>query len=103
MDSKKFKMIDESFICTNCNKQVNLLLYTARDHCPYCLYSVHVDNNPGDRLSNCHGLLIPTGIEKYKLGYKILYKCNKCGEVKKNISALDDDMDKIIELSVIDK
>lgn len=92
-------MIDEEFICDNCGKMVNKLRYTARDHCPYCLYSKHVDINPGDRKNDCHGLLVPIGIEKYRDSYKILYKCDKCNEAHKNIIAKDDDFDKIIELS----
>ena len=73
--------------------------YTARDHCPFCLYSKHVDIMPGDRKNTCKGLLKPIGIEKFKDTYKILYRCEKCGETHKNIMAKDDDMDLIIELS----
>ena len=98
---KKFNMIDENFICDNCKKEVKKLNYTARDHCPYCLYSKHVDINPGDRLNNCHGLLKPIGIEKYKDSYKIIYRCNKCMQLHKNIIAKDDDMDMIIKISFI--
>lgn len=97
---KKFNMVDESFICENCKKEVGKLEYTARDHCPYCLYSKHVDINPGDRKNNCHGLLEPKGIEKFKDTYKIIYKCKKCNELHKNIIAKDDNMDLIIELSI---
>ena len=97
---KKFYKNDESFICENCNKEVSKLNYTARDHCPFCLYSKHVDINPGDRENECKGLLEPIGIEKYKDTYKIIYKCKKCGELHKNIMASDDDINKIIELSI---
>lgn len=97
---KKFTMRDESFICENCHKSVEALNYTARDHCPYCLYSKHIDINPGDRLNNCLGLLKPIGIEKFKNTYKIIYKCNKCNQIHKNILANDDNMDLVIELSV---
>lgn len=100
---KNFIMKDEEFTCINCGKLVNKLNYTARDHCPYCLTSIHVDINPGDRLNTCHGLLVPVGVEKFKDSYKIIYKCNKCGISHKNIMARDDDINKIIELSVIDK
>ena len=93
-------MIDEEFICENCKKKVDKLNYTARDHCPYCLYSKHVDINPGDRANKCCGLLVPVGIEKYKNTYKIIYKCSKCGQIHKNIMASDDNMEKIIDLSV---
>ena len=96
---KRFEMRDEEFICDNCQRLVSKLEYTARDHCPYCLYSKHVDINPGDRLNNCHGLLEPIGIEKYKNTYKIIYKCVKCHQLHKNIMAGDDNYDLIIDLS----
>ena len=98
---KKFNMIDEKFICENCNRKVEKLNYTARDHCPYCLYSKHVDINPGDRLNSCMGLMKPIGIEKYKNTYKIIYKCSKCNTIHKNIIAIDDDFDEIIKISSI--
>ena len=94
-------MIDEGFICENCKKEVLPLGYTARDHCPYCLYSKHVDINPGDRANTCCGLLKPVGIEKYKDTYKIIYKCEICNKEHKNVVASDDDYNKIIEISRI--
>ncbi len=97
---KRFTMRDEEFICENCHKIVDTLKYTARDHCPFCLYSKHVDINPGDRLNNCLGLLKPIGIEKFKNSYKIIYKCDKCKNIHKNIVSTDDNMDLIIELSI---
>lgn len=96
---KRFTMRDEEFICENCRNKVSPLKYTARDHCPYCLYSKHVDIMPGDRENDCQGLLKPIGIEKFKDTYKILYKCEKCHKLHKNIMAKDDNMDLIIELS----
>lgn len=98
---KRFSMKDENFICENCKKNVNRLSYTARDHCPFCLYSKHVDINPGDRENTCKGMLEPIGIEKFKDSYKIIYKCKKCGQLHKNIMANDDNMDLIINLSVV--
>lgn len=96
---KRFNMIDEEFICENCHKKVNKLNYTARDHCPFCLYSKHLDIMPGDRQNKCKGMLKPIGIEKFKNTYKIIYKCEKCGEKHKNIIANDDDFEQIIKLS----
>ena len=97
---KKFTMKDEEFTCENCGKHVKQLNYTARDHCPYCLFSKHLDINPGDRQNTCKGLLEPIDIEKYKNTYKIIYKCLKCGQIHKNIAANDDNFDEIISLSV---
>ena len=96
---KQFFKNDNEFVCENCGKLVGKLNYTTRDHCPYCLYSKHVDINPGDRANPCKGLLKPIGIEKYKDTYKILYKCEKCHELHKNVMANDDDMNMIIEIS----
>ena len=96
---KQFSRNDESFICEQCSKKVDKLTYTSRDHCPFCLYSKHVDIMPGDRENKCLGLLKPIGIEKFRDTYKIIYKCSICGQMHKNIIAKDDNMDLIIELS----
>ena len=93
-------MIDEGFTCINCHNIVKPLKYSARDHCNKCLYSIHVDNLPGDRANNCKGLLEPIGIEKNKNTYKIIYKCQKCHQIHKNIMADDDNYDLIVKLSV---
>lgn len=99
---KRFTMIDEDFTCEICKREVKPLKYSARDHCPYCLYSKHVDNNPGDRESTCRGILKPIGLDENKKGlYQIIYKCEKCGVIKKNIQANDDDYNLIVKLSVI--
>ena len=96
----RFTVIDEEFICENCEKKVKKLGYSSRNHCPYCLYSKHVDINPGDRQEKCHGLLEPVSLEiDGKKGYVIIFKCKKCGVTRKNKAAKDDNMDLIIELS----
>ena len=59
MNTRNFTVIDEEFICNNCGKKVPKLGYSCRNHCPYCLHSLHVDVNPGDRLETCHGDLEP--------------------------------------------
>ena len=99
MEDKKFTMIDESFECAVCGKKVEKLNYTARDHCNSCLCSKHVDIMPGDRKANCGGILRPIRVEngpKDKL--KIVYKCDKCGEIKRNVIADDDNFDKVLEI-----
>lgn len=95
-----FIEIDEEFVCENCNKNVEKLNYSCRNHCPHCLYSKHVDINPGDRAETCHGLLKPIGIENNpKKGFVIVYRCEKCGAIRKNVAAKDDNMNLIIKLS----
>lgn len=99
-ETAKFTMIDEDFVCDVCGSNISRLGYTARDHCPYCLYSKHVDYNPGDRLCKCHGKLAPIAIEHGKKdSLKIVYRCERCGEIKKNKAANDDNMELIIDIS----
>ena len=100
LENSKFTKIDEEFICEHCGKKVPKLGYTSRNHCPYCLYSKHLDINPGDRAETCHGLLEPIGLEtNSKKGYVIVFKCQKCGEIRKHKMAEDDNMEEILKLS----
>lgn len=100
MENSRFTEIDEEFECDNCGKLVPKLGYSCRNHCPYCLHSKHVDKNPGDRQEKCHGDLEPVGLEiNGKKGYVIVFKCKKCGAIRKNKMAKDDNMDLVIDLS----
>lgn len=91
---------DNGFECRHCGKIVSPLGYTSRDHCPYCLYSIHIDHIPGDRSNDCLGDLKPIAIEmNAKKGYVIVYKCSKCGEIKRNKSANDDSFEVILKVS----
>jgi DNA-directed RNA polymerase subunit RPC12/RpoP len=94
------------FVCANCTREVPPLANGSyRNHCPYCLHSLHVDINPGDRASDCGGLLEPIGVDySGKKGWIIVSQCVKCGQIKRNKAALDDanvadDFDKVLELS----
>ena len=90
---------DNGFVCRNCGREVDPLRYTSRDHCPYCLYSIHIDIVPGDRACRCLGSLVPFAVEpSAKKGYVILYRCDKCGEIKRNKSADDDDFNVMLEI-----
>ena len=105
METKRFKKNDSGFICRNCGKEVLPLGYTSRNHCPFCLCSLHVDINPGDRANDCGGILRPFKAEPdAKKGYIIYHRCDKCSSVVRNKSAHDaknqpDDMHLIIKLT----
>ena len=73
-----------SFKCENCKKAVIPVTNGSyRNHCPFCLYSLHLDINPGDRLSQCKGLMKPVGLRyNGNKGWQILHLCLTCG-VKK--------------------
>ncbi|MDX9856009.1 MAG: RNHCP domain-containing protein [Parcubacteria group bacterium] len=94
---KKFQRKIEDFICKNCGTKVKGGGYT--NHCPDCLWSRHVDINPGDRLSECGGMMEPIGIDQKKGNYIILHKCIKCGYEKRNRTAEGDDFDAILKVA----
>ena len=95
-----FTMINESFSCENCNKKVSKHpTGSARNHCPFCLYSKHLDENtPWDRLSICHWIMKPIGIDNKKNKWWMLHhKCEKCGKEILNKVAEDDHFVEFIE------
>ncbi|MEK7591681.1 MAG: RNHCP domain-containing protein [Patescibacteria group bacterium] len=85
---------EESFVCEHCGFQVEPLVHgTCRSHCPKCLWSKHVDNDPGDRASHCHGLMEPMMMDQSgKKGWIIAHRCTECGVKKRNKAAPDDDI-----------
>ena len=80
---------DEDFTCVHCGAEVEAHGRTARDHCPSCLCSVHVDLVPGDRASRCLGVLRPVGFELRGGHPYLIYRCDSCGERKVNQAILD--------------
>ena len=100
MESRRFTKNDDGFICAGCGREVQPLGYTSRNHYPYCLTSLHLDVNPGDRASDCGGIMRAVKTEPdAKKGFVILHKCTKCGAIRRNKAAKDDNMDLLIELT----
>lgn len=88
-----FIMINESFICENCWKEVTKHPnWSARNHCPFCLYSKHLDEKkPWDRLSSCFWLMKPIDIDFKKNKWNMIkHKCEKCSKEILNKVAPDD-------------
>ncbi len=83
---------NEGFICEQCGHDVVPLANgSARNHCPMCFYSKHLDQTPGDRSSDCGGLMRPTAVEPHtKKGYQLVHECLRCGAQRRNKLALDD-------------
>ncbi len=96
-NSKKFQRTKEDFICEQCGSHMHGSGYT--NHCTGCLWSKHVDVNPGDRQATCRGLMRPIGVVFKGGECIILHKCVSCGFEKRNKSAPDDDFDAILHLS----
>lgn len=87
----------EDFSCEQCGFAVQGNGYT--NHCPKCLWSKHVDINPGDRAATCKGLMEPVDAALVGDGHVILQRCVKCGFEKKQKASAEDDFDIILHLS----
>lgn len=94
---KKFTRNIEDFNCAHCGAVVRGNGYT--NHCPKCLWSKHVDNNPGDRAAECHGMMIPVSAAPAGDHFIITHKCEKCGKTIRQKSCDADDMDALIQLT----
>jgi len=97
MQTKKFSKNKEDFTCSHCGAVVIGDGYT--NHCPKCLWSKHVDIFPGDRLSDCKGEMRPQRITGTTgEGYNVEHICEKCGHIKANKLAREDDMDVVFAI-----
>jgi RNHCP domain len=93
---------EEVFKCRHCHRFVCPLPCGGhyRNHCPFCLYSRHVDDRkPGDRMSTCGASMEPTGRFQRPNGeYVIVHRCLDCGFERFNRIAADDDFDLVLAL-----
>lgn len=72
-----------------------------RNHCPNCLYSIHLDRCPGDRESDCHGRMEPVAVWVRKNGeWAIIHRCTRCGKLSSNRTAADDNPMKLMALAM---
>ena len=78
----KFTRKVEDFICAHCGQEVKGNGYT--NHCPHCLWSKHVDINPGDRSEECGGMMAPVAFEGNIKQYYVVQRCQSCGHERRN-------------------
>ncbi len=97
MEPKKFQKNIENFICENCEHDNMGNGYT--NHCRKCLWSKHVDINPGDREEKCHGMMEPISLTKERNIFYITHKCKKCRLEKRNKAQEGDDFNELIKAS----
>ena len=94
---------NEPFICKNCGRTVveTSAGTNHRNHCPYCLASQHLDNEPGDRQADCGGIMEPVAVWIRKNGeWAIIHRCKICGELHSNRIAADDNPLKLMSLAM---
>lgn len=101
------------FRCAHCGGWVSSLSLLSgvqnRNHCPYCLWSCHLDLlAAGDRLSACKAPMRPIGLtlkrnrNKYQAGpggeLMLIHECEDCRALSINRIAADDDLETILSI-----
>ena len=101
------------FKCGHCHAMVSSVHFLSgvnnRNHCPYCLWSCHLDlYAAGDRLSACKGQMRPVGLtlkrdrNKYRREtggeLMLIHQCTDCGTLSINRIAADDDAATILDV-----
>ena len=101
------------FRCGNCHAIVSsmhmLSAVNNRNHCPYCLWSCHLDlYAAGDRLSACKAPMNPVGLtmkqsrNKYQLSPRgelmLVHECIECKCLSINRIAADDDPEAVLSV-----
>lgn len=72
-----------------------------RNHCPNCLSSLHLDDEPGDRAADCGGLMDPVAVWVRKNGeWAVIHRCRRCGVLHSNRVAADDNPMKLMSIAL---
>jgi DNA-directed RNA polymerase subunit RPC12/RpoP len=90
----QFTVAGGSFTCIHCGATIpeNAPGTGQRNHCPRCLWSIHVDIRPGDRSSLCRAPMEPITLWADKSGeVRVIHRCTGCGMLKANRIAGDDE------------
>lgn len=109
---KPWRSEDGEFRCSNCRQMVlvtDMMATAHRNHCPWCLWSLHVDTKPGNRASDCRARMEPVGLTFKRAGFDkygrpragdvmLVHFCRGCGEININRIAGDDSLDRVWEL-----
>lgn len=90
---KRFTRTKENFVCEQCGTEVRGNGYT--NHCSQCLWSKHVDVNPGDRTEPCGGMMQPISLAKKKQKFSITHQCLRCGAERRNIVSEGDNLEQL--------
>lgn len=86
----------ENFTCGHCGKPVIGNGYT--NHCTVCLWSQHVDKEPGDRVAECRAMMEPVSVSIIGETYRITHRCLACGYEKINTSSPEDHFEALLAI-----
>lgn len=92
-----FKKTKENFVCEHCGAEVVGDGYT--NHCPKCLWSKHVDIDPGDRKASCGGMMEPYDAENHHGVFRVIHKCLVCGVERPSPVVPQDDFEVVLDVA----
>ena len=87
----------DSFTCRVCGRLVTPQSAGTdhRNHCP------NVDIEPGDRASDCGGIMEPAAVWVRRGGeWAIIHRCRRCGGLSSNRIAADDNPMKLMSIAM---
>jgi hypothetical protein len=102
-DTRARRSPPRTFRCCECRLDVSTdAPGTAhRNHCPNCLWSRHVDVEPGDRASPCGSGMEPIAISVRGRGeWVLIHRCRGCDALVANRAAGDDNPLLLVKLAV---
>ncbi len=94
---------DPAFVCEHCHQTVpgSAEGTQHRNHCPRCLWSLHVDLTPGDRRCGCKGPMEPIAVSVRRDGeWMLVHRCGRCTAIRTNRIAGDDNGLALMSLAV---
>jgi hypothetical protein len=87
----------EDFACGHCGAPNHGDGYT--NHCAQCLWSRHVDVDPGDRADTCGGLMAPVDAQLERGRWLVVHCCTVCGVQRRCRTSGADDVDVLAEVA----
>lgn len=94
---------NDSFECKICGRLMTPegAGTSHRNHCSNCLCSLHVDDEPGDRASDCGGIMEPVAVWTRNGGeWAVIHRCRRCGKFSSNRVAADDNPMKLMSIAI---
>lgn len=94
---------NDSFECKICGRLMTPegAGTSHRNHCSNCLCSLHVDDEPGDRASDCGGIMEPVAVWTRNGGeWAVIHRCRRCGKFSSNRVAADDNPMKLMSIAM---
>ena len=92
-----------AFVCEHCQNLVGSQAPGTehRNHCPRCLWSLHVDVRTGDRRSGCQALMEPIAVwVRHDGEWAIVHRCKRCQALRVNRIAGDDNQLALVSLAL---